>query len=203
MYAERTPVIVGVGQINDRPADPAAGLDPKALMAEALRRADADAGGAWLADCDSLAVVSQLGWPQLNPLDGALAETLGISPAHCEQTAKPNGDGPIRLLDEAAHRVGAGEARVCAVVGGEALRTAAATSAANPLRDAPHRVRTGYAQRYGLTLPIDVYPLYENAGRASRGETLIEGQAESGALWAGMSGVAAQCSAITPGCATR
>lgn len=191
--AERTPVIVGVGQINDRPDRPEDGLDPIGLMAEALRRADADAGGGWLADCDSLAVVSQLGWPQLNPVDGKLAETLGMAPAHREQTAKPNGDSPIRLLNEAANRIGAGDARACAVVGGEALRTVAALSAASPLRDAPHRVRTGYAQRYGLTLPVDVYPLYENAGRAARGETLAEGQAESGALWAGMSEVAAGC----------
>jgi len=191
--AERTPVIVGVGQINDRPAHPEDGLDPIGLMAEALRRADADADGGWLAACDSLAVVSQIGWPQLNPVDGKLAENLGIAPPHREHTAKPNGHSPIRLLNEAANRIGAGEAKVCAVVGGEALRTAAALTAAQPLRDAPHRVRSGYAQRYGLTLPVDVYPLYENAGRAARGETLTEGQAESGALWAGLSQVAAEC----------
>ncbi len=191
--AERTPVIVGVGQVNDRPERPGDGLDPVGLMAEALRRADADGGGGWLVTCDSLAVVSQLAWPHLNPVDGKLAEALGIAPAHREQTAKPNGDGPIRLLNEAANRIGAGAARVCAVVGGEALRTAAALSAAHPLRDAPHRVRTGYAQRYGLTLPVDVYPLYENAGRAARGETLAEGQGESGALWAGLSAVAVRC----------
>lgn len=193
MDAERSPVIVGVGQVNDRPARPEDGLDPIGLMAEALRRADADTGGGWLGNCDSLAVVSQIGWPQLNPVDGKLAETLGIAPSHREQTAKPNGDSPIRLLNEAANRIAAGEARVCAIVGGEAVRTAVALSATNPLRDAPHRVRTGYAQRYGLTLPVDVYPLYENAGRAARGETLAEGQAESGALWSGMSEVAVGC----------
>ena len=36
---ERIPVILGVGQVNDRPADPRDGMDPVALMAEALRRA--------------------------------------------------------------------------------------------------------------------------------------------------------------------
>ena len=68
---DRIPVIVGVGQINDRPEQPGDGLDPVGLMAEALRRADADAnaGRGLLADCDSLAVVAQLGWPQLNPVD--------------------------------------------------------------------------------------------------------------------------------------
>ena len=200
MDAERTPVIVGVGQVNDRPEHVDEALDPVELMLESLRTADFDAGGGWLADCDSLAVVSQLGWPQLNPVDGKLAERLGIAPKHCEQTAKPNGDSPIRLLNEAANRIGAGEAAICAIVGGEALRTAAAlakrrTDGARPnaLRDASHRVRTGYAQSHGLMVPVDVYPLYENAGRAARGETLAEGQTETGALWAGMSAVAAGC----------
>ena len=209
MNAERTPVIVGVGQINDRPkrVDEALdslekALDPVELMSEALGRADADAGGGWIPDCDSLAVVSQLAWPQLNPLDGTLADRLGITPTHREQTAKPNGDNPIRLLNEAANRIGAGEAGICAVVGGEALRTAAALAASRPrengakpnaLRDASHRVRTGYAHSHGLTVPVDVYPLYENAGRAARGESLAQGQAETGLLWAGMSQVAATC----------
>ena len=197
---ERTPVIVGVGQINDRPEVPGDGLDPVALMAEALRRADRDAGGGFLADCDSLAVVSQIAWPQLNPVDGTLADTLGIDPAHREQTALPNGDSPIRLLHEAANRIGAGEATICAVVGAEALRTAAQLAALkaadgstnkDALRDAPHRRKQGYAQTYGLVVPVDVYPLYENALRARWGQTLAEGQAESGTLWAGMSEVAA------------
>lgn len=199
---ERTPVIVGVGQVNDRPERPEDGLDPIGLMAEALRRADRDAGGGMLAECGSLAVVSQLAWPQLSPVDGKLAEALGIAPAHSEQTAMPNGDSPIRLLHEAANRIGAGDARICAVVGAEALRTASKLAAAkakagddkpNALRDASHRRRVGYAQSYGLTVPVDVYPLYENAGRAAYGQSLAEGQAESGALWAGMSEIAAQC----------
>lgn len=200
MNAERVPVIVGVGQVNDRPGVAIEGLDPIALMAEALRRADAEAGGGWLAACDSLAVVSQLAWPHLNPVDGKLADMLGIDPAHREQTAKPNGDSPIRLLNEAANRIGAGEATICVVTGAEALRTAAAIAASMPredkpdaLRDAPHRNHTSYAARHGLVVPVDVYPLYENAGRAARGETLAEGQAESGALWSGMSRVAETC----------
>lgn len=198
---QRTPVIIGVGQVNDRPDVPGDGLDPIGLMAAALHRADEDAGGGWLSDCDLLAVVAQLAWPQLNPVDGALAERLGIDPAHRMQTVKPNGDSPTRLLHNAANRIGAGEAKVCAVVGGEALRTAAKLAAMQPredgskpnaLRDAPHRKRAGYAQSYGLLVPTDVYPLYENAGRAAYGQTLDEGQAESGLIWAGMSEVAAR-----------
>ena len=77
---ELTPVIAGVGQINDRPDHPGDGLDPVGLMTEALRRAESDAGGDLLSNCDSLAVVAQLAWPQLNPVDGKVAEALGIDP---------------------------------------------------------------------------------------------------------------------------
>ncbi|MXO47555.1 acetyl-CoA acetyltransferase [Erythrobacter vulgaris] len=196
----KTPVIIGVGQINDRPEDPRDGLDPIGLMAEALRRADQDAGGGWLADCDSLSVVAQLAWPQLNPVDGKLAKMLSLNPVHSMQTAMPSGDSPVLLLHEAANRIARGDAQICSVVGGEALRTAAklVTSKAsengekpNALRDANHRKRTGYAQTYGLVLPTDVYPLYENASRAAYGQTLEEGQAESGVIWSKMSEVAA------------
>ena len=199
---DRIPVIVGVGQINDRPEQPGDGLDPVGLMAEALRRADADAnaGRGLLADCDSLAVVAQLGWPQLNPVDEKVADSLRIDPSHRMQTAMPNGDSPILLLNEAANRIGRGDAKICAVTGGEALRTAAGLVAMkkdatgerpNALRDATHRVHKGYAQSYGLVVPTDVYPLYENAGRAAYGQSLAEGQAESGQIWARMSEVAA------------
>lgn len=201
---ERIPVIIGVGQVNDRPADQRQGLDPAGLMVEALRRADADAGGGWLEACDSLAIVGQIACPQMNPIADTVAERLGIAPRHVVETT-PHGDNPIRLLNEAANRIGEGEASVCAVTGGEALRTAGALAKLraaeaqpdgdprehNALRDASHRVRKGYAQSYGLVVPVDVYPLYENAMRASLGQTLSEGQAESGAIWSGFSRVAA------------
>lgn len=200
----KTPVVVGVGQINDRPETPDKGLDPIGLMSAALHRADADAGHGWLADCDSLSVIGQIAWPHLNPVAGKLAEMLGIHPAHVVETP-PHGDSPTRLMSEAANRIARGEATICAIVGGEALRTAGqlkATQAAadNPkpdaqrpdaLRDATHRVHTGYAQSYGLVVPTDVYPLYENAGRAAYGQTLAEGQEESGAIWSRFSEVAA------------
>ncbi len=196
----RIPVIIGVGQINDRTEDPHAALDPIALMAAALRAADDDAGGGWLERIESLAVVDQISFRDLNPVVDTLAGLLDIAPAHRFQTAMPMGDSPIRLLDEAANRIGAGEAIVCAVVGAEALRTAAKRAAAvaggsaadqNAMR-VRHRDRASdYRQRYGLVAPVDVYPLYENATRSAWGQSLAEAQAESGAIWSRFADVAA------------
>ena len=196
------PVIIGVGQVNDRPADPDDGLDSGGLMIEALRRADSDAGGGLLPDVDWLGVVSQLSFPQLNPLTSTVAQAIGAAPAFARQTATPSGDSPILLLNEAANAIARGEARIAAITGGEALRTAAhrARRAAagekhDALRNAVHRRTVGYRQSYGLTVPVDVYPLYENAGRAARGEALAEAHAETGAIWSAFSQVAAANSA--------
>ena len=201
---ERTPVIVAVGQVNDRPADPDEGLDPLALMVAALRAAEADAGpraGApLLADLDSLAVIDQISFRDMNPLCGRLAAAIGAAPAMFEQSDKPHGDTPIRMLNDAANRIGAGEAKLCAVVGAEALRTAAQRAAkATPGADASYALRRpaklhrepDYAQAHGLVAPVDIYPLYENATRAAWGQSLAEGQAESGEIWSRMSEVAA------------
>lgn len=198
---EKVAVIVGVGQINDRPADPAQGLEPLDLMRAALEAADKDAGGGWLADVQSVAVVQQISFRKQNPLAQKVADAIGASPAIAYESVGPNGDSPILLLDEAANRIAAGEITIAAVVGAEALRTASQRAAAaartavadqNPLRKLAEGGKPGYRQRYGLSTPVDVYPLYENAGRAAYGQTLAEGQRESGEIWSRFSQVAAQ-----------
>ena len=189
----RVPVIIGTGQINDRDCV----HDSLALMVAALEKADADAGGGWIAELDSLAVVNQISFPRLGNCAEVLAAHFGITPAHVEQTPWPTGESPVQLLNEAANRIGAGEIQVAAIVGAEALRTAAqrAKSATGEKKDALRDVANSGAQslmaRHGLVAPTDLYPLYENATRAAWGQSFVEAQGETGALWAGMSAVAA------------
>lgn len=199
-FDERVPVIVGVGQVNDRPLDPFSGLDSLGLMVAALRKADADAGGGWLSRLDSLAVVDQISFRDLGDVSGPLAEQIGASPRLCYKTPMASGDSPIMLLNEAANRIAAGELKAAAIVGGEALRTAAQRAAAyagddpsahNASREASSRRAPSYRQRYGLVAPVDIYPLYENACRAAYGQTLAQAQRESGEIWSRFSEVAA------------
>jgi len=85
------------------------------------------------------------------------------------------------------------------VAGAEALRTIAGRLAkhATPQSDVFEGVRKatkrepGYAQQHGLNAPVDVYPLYENAGRAAYGQTFAEAQQESGEIWSRFSEIAA------------
>jgi acetyl-CoA C-acetyltransferase len=193
---KRIPVIIGVGQINDRACE----MDSLELMLAALQKADADAGGGWLsqlAQLGSLAVVNQISFPALGNCAELLAEKIGIRPAYLEQTPWPTGESPVQLLNEAANRIGAGEIEVAVIVGAEALRTAAerAKAATGERQDALRSVATGGArslmQQHGLIAPTDLYPLYENATRAAWGQSLDEAQAENGTIWAGMAAVAA------------
>ena len=197
---ERIPVIIGVGQVNDRPEDPDQGLDSLGLMVAALKLADADAGGGSLADLDSLAIVDQISFRDLGNLCEPLAAAIGATPAVNYQSAAPHGDTPVRLLNEAANRIGAGEIKLAAIVGGEALRTAAGRAAKraqgedksyNAVRAVSNRREPNYAQAHGLSAPVDVYPLYENATRAAWGQDLAEAQFESAEIWSRFSEVAA------------
>ncbi len=195
--ASRVPVIVGVGQLNDRPDDPDSGLDSSGLMREALRVAEKDAGGNWISRLDALLVVDQISCPELGDVSQALAEAFGIQPTICEQTEAPMGDSPIRLLNMAANLIASGEVEVAAIVGGEALRTAAkrtsrkGTQGGSALEQVAARRAGSYRLKYGLATAVDLYPLYENATRASYGQSLEEAQRESGEIWSKFSQVAA------------
>src|SRR3546814_7556269 len=94
--------------------------------------------------------------------------------------------------DTALFRSGAGEVKLAAVVGGGSLRTAAGRAAKaasgedksyNAVRRVATRREPNYAQRHGLSAPVDVYPLYENATRAAWDQSLAEAQAESAEIW--------------------
>src|SRR5256885_768352 len=63
----RIPVIVGVGEMTDKPANPADGLEPLALMAEALKRAEQDAGAKLVAQIDSIDLVNLVSWRYEDP----------------------------------------------------------------------------------------------------------------------------------------
>jgi acetyl-CoA C-acetyltransferase len=202
----RIPVIIGVGQICDRSATDEAALDTLGLMRAALHLADQDAGGGLLPQIESLGVEDQMSWdvvawPSAQKITPYLVDALGIAPKIAYATPKPSGDGPVRLINDAANRIGAGEIQLAAIVGGEALRTAARRAAAkvaagapppkNLVRENEEKAASAFRIKYGITSPTDVYPLYESGTRAAWGQSFAQAQAESGALWAGYSQAAA------------
>src|SRR3546814_17675547 len=88
---KRSPVIIGVGQINDRPDAPDRGLDSLGLMVAALPAAAADAGGGLPTDLARLAIVHQISFPPLGTLCGRPAAEVGPPPApHTPPTTPPD-----------------------------------------------------------------------------------------------------------------
>ena len=199
---DRIPVIVGIGEIVDRPKDISKGLEPLALLEEALRRAEADSGAKLLDEIGSLDVVNFLSWRYRDP-EQLLAKRLSIAPAHCYY-GLVGGESPIRYLHEAAQRIARGECSVAAVCGAEAQSTATKAERAGitlpwtPFaHDVPEPKRGAAFQkplavRLGVFRPITVYPLYESATSAQWGQSPREALAESGALWSTYSRVASE-----------
>ena len=199
---DRIPVIVGVGEIVDRPKDISKGLEPLALLEEALRRAEADSGAKLLGEIGSLDVVNFLSWRYRDP-EQLLAKRLDVAPAHCYY-GLVGGESPIRYLHEAAQRIARGECSVAAVCGAEAQSTATKAERAGitlpwtPFaHDVPEPKRGAAFQKplavkLGVFRPITVYPLYESATSAQWGQSPREALAESGALWSTYSRVASE-----------
>lgn len=197
---DRIPVIVGVGEIVDRPKELTAGLEPLTLLKEALKRAEADAGAKLLGEIGSLDIVNFLSWRYRDP-EKQLAGRLGITPSHLYY-GPVGGESPIRYLHEAAQRIARGECSVAAVCGAEAQSTATKAQRAGidlPWTPFAHDVeepkrgavfQKPMAVKLGVFRPITVYPLYETATSAHWGQTPREALAESGNLWSTYSDVA-------------
>jgi acetyl-CoA C-acetyltransferase len=198
----RIPVIVGVGEIIDRPKEIAEGLEPLALLEQALRRAEQDSGGKLLGEIQSLDIVNFLSWRYRDP-QIQLSDRLGIKPAHAYY-GPVGGESPVRYLHEAAQRIARGECSVAAVCGAEAQSTATKAERAGVdlpwtpfAHDVPEPKRGAAFQKpmavkLGAFRPITVYPFYEAATSAHWGQTPREAMAESGTLWSTYSSVASQ-----------
>src|SRR3984893_8542939 len=200
--ADRIPVIVGVGEIVDRPKEISEGLEPLALLEQALKRAEQDSGGKLLGEIESLDVVNFLSWRYRDP-EKQLADRLGIKPKHAFY-GPVGGESPIRYLHEAAQRIARGECSVAAVCGAEAQNTATKAERAGitppwtpfahdveePKRGAAFQKPT--AVKLGVFRPVTVYPFYEAASSAHWGQTPREAMAQSGKLWSTYSAVASQ-----------
>jgi acetyl-CoA C-acetyltransferase len=201
----RTPVIVGVAQTLRRPEDPAATTPPVDMMADALRLAADDSGaGAGLLDrADSVRAAAVLSWRYSDPA-ALVAERLGISPRETVVTTT-GGNSPQMLLNDTALAIQRGDVDVALMVGAEAMYTRFRARKVKAWLDWEPQPDTAPSQVLGddrpgvsdaemarsIVLPIQVYPVFENALRAAGGESIDEHQRKIASLWARFSEVAA------------
>ncbi len=198
----RSPVLVGVGQVNhtELPAP-----EPVELLAGAARLAAADAGAPGLLEhLDSIRVVSLLsrGYPDPAAL---VAELLGASPRQRIYTTV-GGNTPQVLVNRTAADIAAGRLDVALVGGAESWRTRSWYRRHG--RQAPWRTQPDDAApdetvgeelvmaspeelAIGLAIPVQFYPLFETALAIEAGRSIGEQVAVAADLWADMAAVAA------------
>ena len=205
---DTTAVIIGVGQVTDRPAEGARYAErptPLDLMVQALRRAadDSGVGARALAELDELIAIGSFTWHTADPAL-LVADELGVTPTRTRLTPT-GGNLPQKLVHELARRIEAGELEAAAVVGAEAMNASALAKkegvptgwrtqgddVPSPPRVEDDRIPfTAEEYANGLTLPVEVYPLFENARRARLGWSLDEQRQRLGELWANFARVA-------------
>lgn len=214
---ERTPVLIGAGQFTYR-GDPASSPSPTSLLKIAAERAAADAGvGArGLAAIDGLAVVgftidapgSKRGMiPHATNPPATLSKMLGAAP-RWSVYSEMGGNSPQYLVNMLAERIARGETDLALAVGceflGSAMKRAAKglsfddwTAVEDETLEPAQRVgdpragSTPYETRHGMSRPINIYPMFENALRARDGRSIADHQKRIGQLFAGFSAVAA------------
>jgi acetyl-CoA C-acetyltransferase len=196
----RQPVIVGVGQLVNRAADPSEVMEPLEMMAVAARRAAEDAEvPRCLADIDSLTVINIITRAYADPT-GFLAARLGCTPGQRVYTSM-GGNSPQWRVNETAARIARGEVRLALIVGAEAMHGAQLARRAGVALEwaeagTPETVgdsrwgNTPTEQRHHAQMPTSVYPLFENALRAQRGWSIERHHSHLGALCARLAAVA-------------
>ena len=192
-----TPVIVGVAQHTQRPDDLTQALEPVALMELAVRTAADDAGNAALLSKLDIIGVVQGAWKYTNPAR-LIADRDGARGAQSSLSAN-GGNTPQSYLNHFARRIASGEISGAALCGAETiwsrrrLRREGIDQPNTEQVDVEPDERFGdnvtmgteFERSRGMEMPINFYPLFDSAIRASRGESIDEHRTRLANLWQG------------------
>ncbi|MFW0790411.1 hypothetical protein [Gordonia sp. CPCC 205333] len=197
----RTPVIVGVGQLRaNRDRDPQAARSPLDLFVDAIGRAAADSGApSIVTQADTIGTTDVASWGYDN-LPAIVGGEIGARPTQFI-SGPMGGNQPGQILDDVAAAISAGTSSVAIVGGAEAVASLRAVLGTGQVPDwTPgaltrvdvSEIASDVMMRYHLGLPTRCYPLYENAFRAQRGLNFAAAQEESAQLFADFTTVAAR-----------
>jgi len=192
----RTPVLVGVSAVVQRPENPADASEPLDLMERALRGAAADAGSeALLTEVDSIWATRGF-WAYADP-GRILADRFGAKDVRT--IVAEIGILQSTVLGRAAQSIVNGDADVVMIVGAEAKDRAARLQRAGrevPLTEqadvepdevlVPHAEIMGQFEiDLGLITPTIQYAMIDNALRFHEGQSMEDHKSELGSLWGG------------------
>ena len=188
------PLLVGAGEIVDRPADPRDGREPLVLMEAAARAALADTQASGLIESvDTVAVVTNV-FHDYDDTAGLLAERLGCRPRRRLVTTW-GGNTPQSLVNHLCDEIAAGRSDLALIAGAEAVATMrtlgklGVTPAWTERRDTDlprwGDTRSGMSDlesRHGAREAYVTFALIENAFRAARGQSIEASMREIGAF---------------------
>ena len=191
MVDPRTPVLIGAGQLSrrvdrgDRPSSPSTSWPRRS----GAPRTTAGAGPAALTGADAVHVVGLLSWRYRDPGRAGRPSASAPSPRR-RRSPTAAATRPQSLVNRACLAIQAGDADLVLLAGAEAWRTRMAHApqgaeldwtvqgddvpSARPVdrrgADEPRRA----SRRRGVVMPVQVYPLFEQALRLGRGRTVDE-----------------------------
>jgi acetyl-CoA C-acetyltransferase len=197
----RSPVLVGLHQIVQRVDDPLEGDEPLEMMIHAVEGAAADAGSRALVESADVVCVIKGRWWYENPA-GVVASRIGATRAQTAGT--PFGGNIVQsAVNRFAREIHEGTRDVAVLTGAENGRSLS--------RARKQGVKLEHSQAPGepdfqmgpelrmvhdaelarkVVQPITMYPIFENAIRYARGESIAEHRERVSRMWAGFNAVA-------------
>ena len=154
---------------------------------------------------DTVAVVSIVSWPYPDP-GALLARRLGLGGLRRTMTTTVGGNSPQLLVNTLAPTIERGDADVVLLGGAECVHTrwrarrdpkawlpwTAADDPPCPVVIGDDRPgNSDYEVAHGAAAPVQVYPLFETARRATLGRSVEAHQVAVSELWSRFSAVAA------------
>lgn len=212
---DRTPILVGCGQITQREPDPKRAKSAMALAADAARAAanDAGVGEPLVQALDTIVVLrafADTSWRFASPFGGPANPPQSIARRLGNQTVKrliytwPGGNMPQWSVNRLFEMIARGEVDAALVCGAEALATQRTARRAGvvldwnePSEQSPQLwgiERRGWSdleEAHRMAGAIYAYPLFENALRGEAGRDLDTHLGAMGALFASFAAVAA------------
>lgn len=204
------PIVVGVGDFINRSIKVEDAAEPLDLMLKAIALSLQDIGLSKAgqeelqSNIDSVAIVRTWTWPYTD-LPSLVSEKLGVKPKYMHYSAH-GGNSPAKLFDEAARQIFQGNSKVAVVTGGEALASLGVCAKEGKLpppgwTKPAEEVKSVFSPTgrdlgnnlgaiHSIGAPIHVYPLYENAFRAHRQQSLKANNEESAQLYASFAKIA-------------
>ena len=195
MFNPRTPVLVGVGQVLNRLETLAEAKEPLEMMMDAILMAEKDTGvDKLLTQAQSVRVVRGM-WGYENPAK-LLAERIGAGGAESVGTLIGGNQNQV-VINETASAILNNGLDLAVITGAEngksagKARKAGIALAETPAPGTYDRVigaeqqpeHHEFERARGIMRAIQIYPMYDNAIRQARGESINQHAERVSALW--------------------